>query len=304
MFAPPPRIEAQVFARLGDALHRPPGRAPWLELQRPGAPMTSFIEGPAFDRAGNLWITDIPWGRIFRIDAQGRIALAAQYDGEPNGLAFHRDGRLIIADHKQGLMVMDSADGSVKPFCDRPRGERFKGVNDLVFARNGDLYFTDQGQSGLHDPSGRLYRLRADGRLECLLERIPSPNGLVLTPSENALLLAVTRDNAVWRVPLLPDGSVTKVGVFIRLSGGFGPDGLAIDAEGNLIVCHLGLGAVWVFDPRGEPLRRIQATEGSLTTNAAFGGPDGKSLFITESETGTVLRAELDTRGPMLFSHA
>lgn len=263
----------------------------------------SFIEGPAFDRNGTLWFTDIPWGRIFRASPAGDIELVAQYDGEPNGLAFHRDGRLVIADHKNGLLTLDPNSREITPYCDRPWGERFKGVNDLVFARNGDLYFTDQGQSGLHDPSGRLYRLTSAGRLECLLDDIPSPNGLVLNAQENTIFLAVTRDNAVWRVPLLPDGRVTKVGAFIRLSGGFGPDGLAIDSDGNLVVCHLGLGAVWIFNPRGEPLLRISAPEGLLTTNAAFGGPDGKTLFITESETGVVLKAELDVAGPTLYSH-
>lgn len=136
-------------------------------------------------------------------------------------------------------MVLDPQTGKVEPYLERAQLERFKGVNDLVFARNGDIYFTDQGQTGLHDPSGRFYRLRTDGRLECLLDRIPSPNGLVLNNAETALLLAVTRANAIWRVPLLPDGSIIKVGTFIQMSGGSGPDGLAIDEEDNLAVCHV-----------------------------------------------------------------
>ena len=105
-------------------------------------------------------------------------------------------------------------------------------MNDLVFTRNGDMYFTDQGQTGLQDPSGRLYRLRAaDGKLECLLNNIPSPNGLVLNKAENALFLAVTRANAIWKITMLPDGTVTKVGTFIQMSGGSGPDGLALDED-------------------------------------------------------------------------
>src|SRR5690606_37819119 len=102
--------------------------------------------------------------------------------------------------------------------------EGFKGVNDLFFAANGDLYFTDQGQTGLQDPTGRLFRLRADGRLDCLLDNVPSPNGLVMNLEETALYLAVTRANAIWRVPLLRDGGTTKVGNFVQLTGGWGPD--------------------------------------------------------------------------------
>lgn len=293
MFAAPDRIAATIFAELDDDNHHPAGNSSWLALQRPGVPSTSFIEGPAFDKDGNLWICDIPWGRIYRISPESKVELVIQYDGEPNGLAFHPDGRLIIADYKNGLMTLDTASAALTAYYDRPNGERFKGVNDLIFAKNGDLYFTDQGQTGLHDPTGRLFRLTVQGKLECLLDNVPSPNGLVLAPDERSVLLAVTRDNAVWRVPLNANGGVSKVGAFVRLSGGGGPDGLAIDAKGNLAICHLGLGSVWIFNPIGEPIRRIQAPEGFLTTNATF-SHEQTGLYITESETGKVLYAKVD----------
>jgi gluconolactonase len=201
-------------------------------------------------------VTNIPYGQIFRVSPDGEFTLLASYDGEPNGLKIHKDGRLFIADHKQGLMLLDHRSGQVEALLDRPHGERFNGLNDLVFAKNGDLYFTDQGESGLHDPTGRLYRLRAGGRLEPLLDNVPSPNGLVLTPNEEILYLAATRNNAIWQVPLLPDGNLGRVGIFIQLSGGMGPDGMAMDAEGNLAVCHVGMGSVWLFSRLGWPLCR------------------------------------------------
>ena len=187
-------------------------------------------------------------------------------------------------------------------------GERFKGVNDLVFADNGDLYFTDQGQTGLHDPTGRLFRLRQagaqkPGKLELVLDGIPSPNGLVLNKAQDIVFLAVTRNNAVWRVPMRPNGSVYKVGIFIQLSGGVGPDGMAMGENDELIVCHTRLGSVWAFAANGEPLYRIKSCAGAATTNCAFGGPDRKTLFITESQSGSVLRAELPLAGRPMFSH-
>lgn len=304
MFAPPPSVQASVFTRIPQQFWLSERRSLWTEVQRHGAAAPTFLEGPAFDREGYLWVTDIPWGRIFRIGPDGSVALAASYDGEPNGLAFHRDGRCFIADMRRGLMVLDPASGAVKPVIERPQLEPFRGLNDLAFASNGDLYFTDQGQTGLNDPSGRLYRLSASGRLDIVLDRIPSPNGLVLSRDERTVFLAVTRDNAVWRVPLTKDGAATKVGVFIRMSGGAGPDGLALDRDGNLAVAHVGLGSVWLFSSVGEPLLRIHAPEGVLTTNCAFGGPDGRHLFITESTTGSVLSAPLEVAGQPLFSHA
>lgn len=65
----------------------------WSSTQLHGAHAPVFLEGPSFDRDGNLWVADIPWGRIFRIDPKGGVELAAEYDGEPNGLKFHADGR-------------------------------------------------------------------------------------------------------------------------------------------------------------------------------------------------------------------
>jgi len=298
VFAAPPVIAAETFARVPDAL-----RALVNPREQSGVARDCFIEGPSFDRDGNLYITNIPYGQVFRISPRGEFALVASYDGEPNGLKIHRDGRIFIADHKQGLMLLDPASGAVEVFFDRPNRERFKGLNDLHFAANGDLYFTDQGEAGLHDPTGRLYRLRVDGTLDLLLDNVPSPNGLVLTPDENILYLAVTRGNAVWRVPLNPDGSVGRVGIFIQMSGGTGPDGMAMAADGSLAVCHVGMGSVWLFSRFGRPLCEIQSPAGHGTTNAAFGGPDGKTLYITESETGTVLQARLDVPGLTLFSH-
>jgi gluconolactonase len=299
VFAAPPVLKTEVFARVPDSL-----RAYQNPRQQSGVERDCFIEGPSFDRDGNLYIVNIPYGQIFRITPQGDFTIVTTYDGEPNGLKVHRDGRLFIADHKQGLMVCDPrGGGKVETFLDRPRRERFKGLNDLVFAHNGDLYFTDQGETGMHDPTGRLWRLRRDGRLQLLLDNVPSPNGLVLTPNESILYLAVTRGNAVWRVPLHPDGTVGRVGIFIQLSGGMGPDGMAIDADGNLAVCHVGMGSVWLFSRLGRPLYEIPSCAGHATTNAAYGGPDGRTLYITESETGTVLQARLDVAGLKMFSH-
>lgn len=289
MYPAPPELRTRIFAHV------------------PGA---TLLEGPSFDRRGDLWVTDIPNGRIARISPGGEVTIVAQYDGEPNGLKIHRDGRIFIADHEQGLLLLDPASGKVSVVLDRPYRERFKGLNDLVFARNGDLYFTDQGESDLRDPTGQLLRYTPDGRLDCLLDCVPSPNGLVLTPDEKILLLAVTRMNAVWRVPIAPVGphgvgrlGVGRVGIHVYLSGGLGPDGMAMDVEGRIAVAHPGSGNVWVFDRAGEPVWRIRCVEGTFPTNVAYGGPEMKTLYITEVESATVQVADLDVPGMRMYSH-
>lgn len=304
MYPAPPEITAEVFTEVPAALRFKARTSPWLYARGDGT-AHSFLEGPSFDRAGNLWLTDIPFGRIFRVSPAGEWTVVAEYDGEPNGLKFHKDGWAAITDAKQGLLRLDPATGAVTPLLPRVRREGFRGVNDCTFAMNGDLYFTDQGQTGLHDPQGRVYRLRAGAdQPDLLVSNGPSPNGLVLSPDQHTLYVAMTRDNAVWRVPITPDGGVIRVGRFIAMSGGLaGPDGMAMDTAGNLIVAHAGMGTVWVFSKLGEPLLRIRSPRGLGTTNVTFGGADMRDLFITESESGTVLRARLDTPGVRLFSH-
>jgi gluconolactonase len=303
MFPPPEIITTEVFAEVPARFRRRDTTA-WTRTNRAGLPTHSFLEGPSFDRAGDLYVVDVPFGRIFLVSPAGLFSVAAEYDGEPNGLKIHKDGRIFITDYKNGLMVLEPSSGKVTPLLERRRTERFKGLNDLFFAANGDVYFTDQGETGLHDPTGRVYRLATDGRLDRLIDTVPSPNGLVMDLDETALFVAATRGNSVWRLPSPQEGGTTKVGIFVQLSGGpGGPDGLALDEAGNLAVAHVGLGSVWVFDRNGEPLYRVKSCRGRLTTNIAYGGPERKTMFITESESGAILRAAMPVAGKIMFSH-
>ena len=180
---PPELRDLDVFTRMPARLRRTGRRSAWADANRGGHPVDCFLEGPVFDDVGNLYVTDIPWGRIFRIDAAGAWNLVAEYDGEPNGMKFLDAGTLLITDYKNGLMALDIASGQVRPYLERRNSERFKGVNDLVFDARGNLYFTDQGQSGMHEPTGRVYRLAPDGRLDLLLSNVPSPNGVCWHPT-------------------------------------------------------------------------------------------------------------------------
>lgn len=302
-FNAPPRVQTSVFTRLPDAF-RHPRRNAWADTNRRGLACDSFLEGPSFDRQGRLYVVDIPFGRIFRISPAGDWTQIAEYDGWPNGLKIHQDGRIFIADYKNGLMLLDPERGTVETVLGSAHSEGFKGLNDLVFGHDGTLYFTDQGQTGMHDPTGRVYRLLPSGRLECLVATCPSPNGLALSPEEDVLYVAMTRANQIWRVPLHENGWISKVGVFANLHGGpSGPDGLAVDAEGGLFICHTGIGIVWRLSPRAEPLLRIDSCVAGLsTTNLAFGGKNGRQLFITESATGSILRADVPVAGLPLYS--
>ena len=297
LLQPPQVRDAEVFTRMPAEFRRGGVPSAWADANRGGVPCDSFLEGPVFDGAGNLYVSDIPFGRIFRIDPQGRWTQVAEYDGEPNGMKFLNDGELLITDYRNGLVVCDVTTGTVRPFLERRNSERFRGVNDLTFDSQGNLYFTDQGQSGLHEPSGRVYRLRPTGQLDLLLSNVPSPNGVVLSKDEKVLFVAVTRGNCVWRAPLMADGSVSKASQFFTSYGPSGPDGLAMDEAGHLFVANPGLGYCWVLNHRAEPVQVIRSPAGASLTNLAFGGQDRRMLYCTESVSGSILMARMDTPG-------
>ena len=290
---PPRLIETKIFSAMPESFRRKGVCTDWADANRPGVPTDSFIEGPSFDADGNLFIVDIPFGRIFKITPDGQWSLVIEYEGWPNGLKIAADGRILVADYMHGIMELDARVGRIVPVLTARNSESFRGCNDLHLASNGDIYFTDQGQTGLHDPSGRVYRLTPAGRLDGLIQTGISPNGLVLDPSETVLFVAMTRDNAVWRLPFMKDGSVSKVGRFCLLFGTSGPDGMTIDGAGRLYVGHASLGHVFVFAPNGEMIARIKSCAGGACTNVAIAGANRDRLYITESATGSVLVADI-----------
>jgi gluconolactonase len=301
-FQPLDKIKTEVYTSM-PAKFRKKSRTAWSDPNRQGAEVECFLEGPSFDRAGNLWIVDIPFGRIFRISPKQEWELIVQYDGWPNGLKFHQDGRAFITCYKKGLLSLDPKTGKLETILETAFSEGFKGVNDLHFASNGDLYFTDQGQTGITDPTGRVYRLRANGALDRLAANVPSPNGITLSTTEKHCYVGVTRSQQIWRLPIMADGNLSKTGVAVQLSGGAaGPDGIEMDAENGLLVCHLGVG-VWRFDANMLPTHLVYS-DGAYhhhLDNCAFGGADNKTIYITEALSGDVLMAKMPVAGKRLY---
>jgi gluconolactonase len=291
MFDPPRCLTPTLLSRLPDAQRRPQ-RSAWADANRGGAPIDSFLEGPCFDDAGTLFCTDIPHGRIFRVagDAWAEIAV---YEGWPNGLAARGD-ELLVADYRHGLLTLDPRGGGMAPVLETVLSEGFRGLNDLVLHPDGSVLFTDQGQTGLQDPTGGVYRLHADGRLDRLIANGPSPNGIALNRAATHVYVAMTRSCEVWRFALRPDALVAKANLFFRTPAGTaGPDGMAVDPFDRLCVANPGHGQVWVVDPHGVATHRIDCTGfGRMPTNCTL-APDGRTLVITESESGSLLAVEL-----------
>lgn len=292
-FQPPKMIEANIWSSVPDAF-RELKENEWAKINKPGQLIDSFLEGPVFDAKGNLYVTDIPYGRIFRISPNKDWELVIQYDGWPNGLTIDQEGQIWIADHKQGLLRLNPEIRLLETILTGPKnsGESFLGLNDLVFDTKGNLFFTDQGQTGLHDPLGKVYCLEPSGDLHEVLNNVPSPNGLVFDTTGRFLFVSATRANNVWRMPIFEDYSTGKVGAFQTFFGTSGPDGLALDSKDNLYVAHASLGGVFQLNKRGELIAYIKTPVGNTVTNLCF-TLDGKSMVMTESSSGHILIAPI-----------
>ena len=255
-----------------------------------------FPEGPAFDRDGNLFIVNVDTGIISEISPEGRVKTFVNTGGAPNGAKFHIHGDLYVADRKMGIIAVSPA-GEIRVIVDRYQGKTLNGPNDLVFDSQGNLYFTDPHGSSAENPVGCVYRVSSDGKITCLAEGLAFPNGLALSRDEKYLFVADTRKNRILRYVLDPP---IRSYLFSQLSGGWGPDGIAFDMAENLYVAQYGGGVVMVLDPKGELVERI-TVGGLFPTNVAFGGPDRRTLYVTEVATGSVYCFMTDCPGLPLY---
>jgi gluconolactonase len=291
MYSTVPVFELEVHAAIPAPMIRPRESA-WARVKAPHRPEVGcFLEGPAFDDHGNLFVVDIPFGRIFRLSPAGAWSLVIEYDGWPNGLKVAGDGRLLVADHKLGLVRVDPEHGAWEVLTEDAAGRPLLGLNDLTFGPDGLIYATDQGESSLVEPNGRVLRIDRNFHSEILLDCGPSPNGLVFDAGGANLFVGMTRANAVWRLPLR-DGRVQRAGLAIQLSGASGPDGLALDSAGNLLVAHAPL-RIERFDRDGLPID-CYWRRGTTVTNLAvrtIGGRD--HIFVVDSFAGQILTAPL-----------
>ena len=278
--APPAVIAPAGLSRMPDALRR---RA------LPGA---DALASACFDASGNLFCTDPSQGRVFRVSG-AHWAAVAEYGGEPRGLVAD-DEALLLADHRHGLLTLDGRSGAMGALLERAGGEGFKGLEDVLVHRDGSVLFTDAGATGLHDPTGRVWRLHADGRLDRLISNAPGPMGLAADPAGTRLYVAMTRSCEVWCIPLRPGPLPGGAGLFVRVpAGGAGPSGLAADAHGRLFVCNPGHGQVWVINQQGQATHRVDCTGFGLVPGGCTLAPDGRTLVIAEASSGTLLAADI-----------
>ena len=278
-----------------------------------------WSEGPLWDSKRKvLLFSDIPRNVVMQwhsdkgvsrfLERSGYTGAAPFTGREPgsNGLTFDLQGRLTLCQHGDRRVSRREPDGTMVPLATSYDGKKLNSPNDLVFHRDGSLYFTDPpyGLPGtFQDPTKELpfqgvYRVSPDGKLTLLTQELEAPNGLAFSPDYKTLYVANSqKEHAIWKAyPVKPDGSLGASRVFADVTkmyqeGDGVPDGLKVDQKGN--VWATGPGGVYVYTPDGTLLGRILT--GVPTANVAWGGDDNSTLFITANHR--VLRLRTKTHG-------
>ena len=223
-----------------------------------------FTEGPAPDRAGNVYFSDIPNERIHKIDAGGKLSVFREKSNRANGLMVNAKGE-IVACEMAGQVVALSADGkSRRVLADKYQGKRFNAPNDLVLDKHGGVYFTDPAFGApmpLPQEKTAVYYIASGGKVTRLIDNLPNPNGIILSPDEKTLYVIPSGQADMMAYPVEATGKIGKGRVCCTLKqrkegGKSGGDGLTIDVKGNLyITSDLGL---QVFNPEGKLLGTIE----------------------------------------------
>jgi len=314
----PPASRASAVVRLDPALDALIAPDAALEMIRDDLGIT---EGPVWvpeGKSGYLVFTDIAANVIYRMNRDGRFSIVADRTGytgydpwnagwdtnngkdekDPlfrryyllgaNGLALDPQGRLVVAGYVGRTVYRLEKNGKRTLLADRYDGKRFRGPNDVVFTKDGSLYFTDTpgGVRGRgHDPNEPLpplgiYRLK-DGKLTLIVSDITNPNGLAFSPDEKVLY--ATAGRSLRRYDVQPDGTVTNSQVFIDMEADKTPgvpDGVRVDVSGN--VWTTGPSGIWIMSPGGKHIGTILVnTPGENVASLGFGDPDYKTLYIT-----------------------
>lgn len=244
-----------------------------------------FTEGPAVDKAGNVFFTDIPNNRIHRIGVDGKVSVFKEDSGGANGLKFGPDGRMYACQNGRKQIVAYTMDGAESVIA------RDVNSNDLCINAKGEIWFTDP-------PNKRVWFLLPDGAKRVVHEGLEFPNGIALSPDQTLLMVCDSRNRFVSSFSVNADGSLSNGQLYHRLetwdvNSASSADGMCVDTEGHLYVAtRLG---VQVCDQPGRVVAIMAKPQAGSLSNVVFGGPDLSTMFVTAGDS--VFKRPLNRKG-------
>lgn len=261
-----------------------PGIGPVGEIKKLHTGL-QFTEGPAADRHGNLYFSDIPANKIYKLDSAGMLSTFLEPSNHTNGLMVNGAGRIVACEMDGRIVEIDPETKAVQALAAEYNGKRFNAPNDLVLDRQGGVYFTDphfRAPMPLPQEKVAVYYRNAGGMVTRLVDDLRAPNGVILSPDEKHLYVVPTMQKEMMVYAVESAGKLGPGRVFCSLQqpegkDNTGGDGLTIDSKGNLYITS-GLG-VQVFNPEGKLLGILKFPE--QPANCTFAGPGNKTLFVT-----------------------
>ncbi|MBM3970997.1 MAG: SMP-30/gluconolactonase/LRE family protein [Planctomycetes bacterium] len=259
-------------------------------------------EGPAADLSGNVFLVSRWTGRVVKVDPQGQVTEVVPTGGKPQSVALLETGELLLADAKNHALHKISPAGSLSTVAETIGGQRFIGPNDLVIADGRIVYLTDPGLD-MQGP-GRILRIELDtGRTDLLADGFRFPNGITISADGRWLYVAESVTHRVLRFELLDDGKRLGPAELFYQFADHHPDGIAFDADGNLLVTLCGGGTLDIVSPDRQLVASIP-TGGTDCTNIVFGGADFRTLYLTEDKQEALLATRWPVPGQRRYSRS
>jgi gluconolactonase len=254
---------------------------------------TSGVEGPATDRAGNVYAVSYQRkDTIGRVTPEGNavVWVTMPAGSLANGIRFSPEGRMFVADYLgHNILEIDPISRKISVFAHEPKMSQ---PNDLAVSPDGTLWASDPAWK---EGTGQLWRIDRDARVTRVASGMSTTNGIEVSPDGKYLYVNESGSRKVWRFRIAKDHSLINKKLLIEFPD-FGMDGMRADVKGNLYITRHGKGVVAIVSPKGNLLREVDVL-GKNPTNITFGGPDRKTCYVTEVEKGRLVSFRAEYKG-------
>jgi sugar lactone lactonase YvrE len=253
---------------------------------------TAGIEGPATDRDGAVYVVNYQKEQtIGRVTPDGKAEVWTTLPGKSvgNGIRFDQDGLMYVADYVgHNVLRIDPKTKALEVYAHE---DRMNQPNDLAIAADGTLYASDPNWKA---GTGQLWRIGRDRKVLLLASGMGTTNGIDVSPDGKTLYVNESVQRNIWAFPITAEGVGEKKLLLQFPDHGF--DGMRCDVDGNLYVTRYGKGVVAVVSPEGKVLREIDVL-GKQPSNLCFGGPDGRTVYVTEVEHTRLVQFRVEKPG-------
>ncbi len=254
---------------------------------------TIGIEGPACDARGNIYAVNFDRQQtIGMVTPEGKGEVFVELPGKSvgNGIVIVRNGTMYVADYVgHNILRLEPNSHAVSVWA---HDDRMNQPNDLALAPSGDLYASDPNWK---ENTGQVWRANSTGQLSLVATNLGTSNGIEVSPNGKILYVNESVQRNVWAFAIATDGSLTDKRLLKKFDT-HGFDGMRCDVDGNLYIARHGKGTVVKLSPAGEVLQEIDVL-GSKPSNLCFGGPDGRTVYVTEVEHRRLVQFRVDRPG-------